>query len=81
MKRYFEQRRSPQTSAPKEKRLLNELRQLLNDEKNTVAFDLRSTQKPVWLIYTENNPRQKNIFANAQVIAVKGTIYAIQTED
>jgi hypothetical protein len=81
MKRYFEKRRAQQISAPKEKRLLNELRRLLSDEKNSVAFDLRSADKPVWLIYADDELRQKNILANAQIIAVKGTVFAIQAKD
>jgi len=80
MKGYFGKRRAQRLSGPERSRVLRELQELLNLEKNNVVFDLRSAHTPIWLICPNELSREKNIFANAQIIAVQGTVYLVQAE-
>ena len=76
MKKYLLRRRlklsQPETSA-----LATEFQHLLTLIKNNLAFDLKPSTAAIWLVYPPAAGRKKNIFANAKVLAVQGTVYAL----
>jgi hypothetical protein len=80
MKQYLSKRRKQKLSESQEANLSSQLSELLNAEKNNLAFDLREASTSIWLVCPQNKLREKNIFAHAQIIAVQGTVYAILSE-
>jgi superfamily II DNA helicase RecQ len=56
-------------------RLLSELQRILRSEKNNVVFTLRPMPSRVWLVCPDKLRREKNILANAHVLAIHGTVY------
>lgn len=76
MKKYLLRRRQ-KLSQPETSALATEFQHLLTLIKNNLAFDLKPSTAAIWLVYPPAAGRKKNIFANAKVLAVQGTVYAL----
>ena len=77
MKRYLAKRRANKLSESDKAQFVSQLGRLLDAEKNNFAFDLRAASTSIWLVCPQNELREKNTFAKAQIIAVQGTVYAV----
>src|SRR5437667_8424673 len=77
MKKYLLRRGHEKLSQPETSTFANEFQHLLTLIKNNVAFDLKPSTAAIWLVYPPAAGQEKNIFANAKVIAVQGTVFAL----
>ena len=80
MKKYLLRRRQQNLSQPDISALATEFQHLLTLIKNNLAFDLKPSTAAIWLVYPPAAGQEKNIFANAKVLAVQGTVYALLNE-
>jgi hypothetical protein len=76
MKKYLLRRRQ-KLSQPETSALATDFQHLLTLIKNNLAFDLKPSTAAIWLVYPHAAGRKKNIFANAKVLAVQGTVYVL----
>jgi hypothetical protein len=76
MKKYLLRRRQ-KLSQPETSALATDFQHLLTLIKNNLAFDLKPSTAAIWLVYPNAAGRKKNIFANAKVLAVQGTVYVL----
>ena len=79
MKQYLSNRQKQRLLAG-ETPLANELERLLGLVKNNLAFDLRPSTAAIWFIHPDDSAHEKNIFANAKLLALQGTLYALFSE-
>jgi hypothetical protein len=56
------------------------LERLLSLVKNNLAFDLRPSTAAIWFIHPPAAGHEKNILANAKILALQGTLYALFSE-
>jgi hypothetical protein len=77
MTKYLLRRRLEKLSEPEASALATEFQHLLTLIKNNLAFDLKPSTAAIWLVYPPAAGQEKNIFANAKVLAVQGTVYAL----
>ena len=77
MKKYLLRRRQEKLSQPETAALAAEFQHLLTLIKNNLAFDLKPSTAAIWLVYPPAAGHEKNIFANAKVLAVQGTVFAL----
>ena len=76
MKKYL-LKRLRKLSQPETSALATEFQHLLTLIKNNLAFDLKPSTAAIWLVYPPAARQEKNIFANAKVLAVQGTVFAL----
>ena len=77
MKKYLLRRHQEKLSQPETSALATEFQHLLTLIKNNLAFDLKPSTAAIRLVYPPAAGHEKNIFANAKVLAVQGTVYAL----
>ena len=77
MKKYVLRRRQENLSQPETSALAAEFQHLLTLVKNNLAFDLKPSAAAIWLVCPPAAGQKKNIFANAKLLAVQGTVYAL----
>jgi hypothetical protein len=80
MKTYLSKHRQDKQPDPQVSRMANEFQRVLSLVKNNLAFDLKRSTAAIWLIYPQAEDHEKNIFADAKVVAIKGTVYALLNE-
>ena len=77
MKKYVLRRHQENLSQPETSAFAAEFQHLLTLVKNNLAFDLKPSTAAIWLVCPPAASQKKNIFANAKVLAVQGTVYAL----
>jgi len=53
---------------------------LLGLNENNLALNLKPLTAAIWLIYPRKEGKEENIFANAKLVALQGTLYAVLNE-
>ena len=80
MKRYLSNRQKQRLLAGGTFPLSSELERLLSLVKNNLAFDLKPSTAAIWFIHPTAAGQEKNIFANAKILALQGTLYALLSD-
>jgi hypothetical protein len=79
MKRYLSNRQEQKLLAGETSPLATELERLLSLVKNNLAFDLKPSTAAMWFVHPHTD-HKKNIFANAKLLALQGTLYVLFSE-
>ena len=80
MKTYLSKHRKDKQLDPQASTLAHEFQRVLSLVKNNLAFDLKRSTAAIWFIYPQAEGYEKNIFANAKLLALQGTLYALFSE-
>ncbi len=80
MKRYLSNRQKQRLPDGETSPMASELERLLGLVKNNLAFDLRPSTAAIWFIHPPAAGHEKNILANAKILALQGTLYAMFSE-